>query len=77
MKLAIFGATGRVGSELLTQALDAGHELRVLVRNPAKLSSQRRHLTAVHGNRARRTRSARIGLAALCSQVCRRYRQTL
>jgi uncharacterized protein YbjT (DUF2867 family) len=50
MKLAIFGATGTVGSELLTQALDAGHDLRVLVRNPAKLPSQRPHLTAVHGN---------------------------
>ena len=38
-RLALFGATGRVGSELLTQALAAGHDVRVLVRSPAKLAA--------------------------------------
>lgn len=37
MKLTIFAATGGVGRELLTQALDAGHDVTVVVRNPAKL----------------------------------------
>lgn len=32
MKLAIFGATGRVGSELVKRALNDGHEVRALVR---------------------------------------------
>jgi putative NADH-flavin reductase len=32
MKLAILGATGSVGRELVTQALAAGHEVTVLVR---------------------------------------------
>ena len=37
MKLTIIAATGGVGRQLLTQALDAGHDLTVVVRNPAKL----------------------------------------
>ena len=49
MKLAIFGATGTVGSELLTQALNAGHDVRVLVRDPAKLPEHNR-LAVVQGN---------------------------
>lgn len=37
MKITLFGATGAVGQECLAQALDAGHELTVLVRTPSKL----------------------------------------
>ncbi len=39
MKILIFGATGGVGSELVTQALAAGHELTVLVRDAAKIAA--------------------------------------
>ncbi|WP_394844489.1 NAD(P)H-binding protein [Pendulispora brunnea] len=38
MKLTIFAATGGVGGQLLTQALDAGHEVTAVVRNPSKIS---------------------------------------
>jgi putative NADH-flavin reductase len=34
MKLVIFGATGGTGSQLLTQALDGGHEVTIIARNP-------------------------------------------
>jgi uncharacterized protein YbjT (DUF2867 family) len=37
MKLTIIAATGGVGRQLLTQALHAGHDVTVVVRNPAKL----------------------------------------
>lgn len=37
MKIAIFGATGSVGSECVRLSLKAGHEISVLVRNPQKL----------------------------------------
>lgn len=37
MKIALFGATGAVGRECLTQSLEAGHDVRVLARSPAKL----------------------------------------
>jgi putative NADH-flavin reductase len=50
MKLAIFGATGTVGSELLTQALDAGHDVRALVRTPSKIPDQSPGLTVVQGD---------------------------
>ena len=36
MKLAILGATGSVGRELVTQALAAGHEVTALVRAQPK-----------------------------------------
>ena len=37
MRLTIFGATGGIGAELLRQALAAGHEVTVAVRNPSRL----------------------------------------
>jgi putative NADH-flavin reductase len=41
MKLTIFGATGGIGAELLRQALAAGHEVTVAVRNPSRLAASR------------------------------------
>ena len=38
MRIALFGATGRVGGRLLEYALALGHEVRALVRDPAKLA---------------------------------------
>jgi putative NADH-flavin reductase len=37
MKVAIFAATGGIGRELLAQALEAGHEVTAVVRNPTTL----------------------------------------
>jgi putative NADH-flavin reductase len=37
MKLTVFGATGRTGREVVRQALDAGHEVTAVVRDPARL----------------------------------------
>lgn len=37
MKIAVFGATGAVGSECAIQCLDAGHEVVAFVRAPEKL----------------------------------------
>ncbi|TKA08070.1 NAD(P)-dependent oxidoreductase [Actinacidiphila oryziradicis] len=37
MKLLIFGATGGTGAHLLTQALDAGHNVTVIARDPGKV----------------------------------------
>ncbi|HSI67392.1 MAG TPA: SDR family oxidoreductase [Planococcus sp. (in: firmicutes)] len=34
MKIAIFGATGRVGGEILKRALEDGHQVKALVRSP-------------------------------------------
>ncbi len=38
MRLTVFGATGAVGSEIVRQALAAGHEVTAVVRDAARLS---------------------------------------
>lgn len=50
MKLAVFGATGKTGLHIVQQALDAGHEVVALVRNPSKMSLQHPKLTLIQGD---------------------------
>lgn len=40
MKIALIGATGFVGTPLLTELLSRGHQVTVLARNPGKLAAQ-------------------------------------
>jgi putative NADH-flavin reductase len=40
MKVALLGATGFVGSALLKEALDRGHTVTAIVRNPEKLEKR-------------------------------------
>lgn len=49
MKVALIGATGFVGSALLQELLQRGHEVVALVRDPAKLALQP-HLQAVQAD---------------------------
>jgi putative NADH-flavin reductase len=37
MKIVVIGATGFVGSAILQEALQRGHEVRALIRHPEKL----------------------------------------
>ena len=50
MKLAIFGATGKVGRALTARALEVGHEVTALVRDPAKLTIAHPKLRVVKGD---------------------------
>lgn len=50
MKLAIFGATGRTGRELVKQALERGHSVRAFARNPGKLDLKHDRLEVVQGD---------------------------
>jgi len=45
-KLTIVAATGRVGRQLLEQAVAAGHDVTAVARNPGKLTRQVRTVTA-------------------------------
>jgi hypothetical protein len=47
-RLIIFGATGSLGRHVLSQALDAGHQVTVLVRTPAKLPLESGPHVSIH-----------------------------
>lgn len=49
MKIALFGATGGTGRQIMTQATATGHELQVLVRDPARLPAGA-GITVIGGN---------------------------
>ena len=44
MKLAVLGASGPTGQCVVTQALEAGHEVTAIVRNPAKMTTKHEKL---------------------------------
>ncbi|HXB43952.1 MAG TPA: SDR family oxidoreductase [Puia sp.] len=50
MKLLIIGGTGGTGKELITQALEQGHILTALVRNPKKVHITHQNLSVIKGN---------------------------
>lgn len=50
MKLAVFGATGGTGEQIVQQALAAGHTVAVLVRDSAKFKIRDARLTVITGN---------------------------
>ena len=50
MRLAIFGATGGTGLALTQLALEHGHNVRVLVRNPSRMPLVNANLRLVLGN---------------------------
>ena len=50
MKLAVFGASGRTETLLVRQALAGGHEVKALVRTPAKLGFEDERLELIQGD---------------------------
>ena len=49
-KLIVFGATGGTGREVVKQALDRGHEVTIIVRNPLSFDTQHPSLKIVQGD---------------------------
>ncbi|RAJ94010.1 hypothetical protein LX87_03894 [Larkinella arboricola] len=50
MKIALIGASGYVGSSLLTEALNRGHEVTAIVRHPEKVTVENDRLTVLRGD---------------------------
>ncbi len=50
MKIILWGATGLTGCEVLTQALEAGHEVKAVVRNPEMIRKKHDNLSIVRGD---------------------------
>jgi len=50
MKIAVFGATGGTGNEVVKQALAAGHEVTAFVRDASRLTIQNEQLRIVTGD---------------------------
>lgn len=50
LKLGVLGASGRTGTEVVRQALEAGHQVTVLVRDPAKLGELEDRVRVIQGD---------------------------
>lgn len=50
MKLVIFGATGGIGSQVVTQALAAGHRVTTVARRPSATTLRHEHLEVIQGD---------------------------
>ncbi|MBM6618080.1 NAD(P)-dependent oxidoreductase [Bacillus suaedaesalsae] len=50
MNILVFGATGRVGSQMVTYALNDRNHVTVLVRTPEKIKLINENLTIIQGN---------------------------
>ncbi len=71
MNLAVFGATGGIGKEIVSQALAAGHTVTVLVRDPARLSVKHDKLYLVIGDvlNPDKVEEALAGSEAVCCSL--------
>jgi putative NADH-flavin reductase len=88
VRLTILGSTGLVGKVLLAKALEAGHQVKTLVRDPAKLGEYRERVEQVVGDAAdsAAVESAVAGSEAILSTIAppqrnpgdpRRYEQAM
>lgn len=77
MKLAIFGASGKTGAQLMTQALAAGDTVVALARDPATISTRHDRLSVIQGDatNADDVTRAIAGTAAVFSGLGPRGRQ--
>ena len=61
--IVVSGATGNIGSEVLRQLIGAGHRVRALSRDPAKLAGPAIRVRLDQDHRRRRARNSAIQAA--------------
>ncbi len=49
-RIMVFGATGKTGTQIVRQALEAGHNVTAFVRNPTRLAISDPKLRVVTGD---------------------------
>lgn len=71
MRLLVLGPTGGLGAQLVAQSVELGHDVTVLARDPAKVSTRHEHLKCLKGNvlRARDVEAALDGRDAVISAL--------
>lgn len=71
MNLLIIGATRGIGYQLLEQALQAGHVVTALVRNPQKMPKQHERLRIIQGDilDLEAVQKAMVGQGAVCVTI--------
>ncbi len=50
VNIAVFGANGMIGSRIVREALNRGHEVTAVVRDPVKVTESHQHLSVIAGN---------------------------
>lgn len=50
MKIALFGATGMIGTRIVTEALERGHSVTAIARDPSKVTQTNPNLTPAAGD---------------------------
>ncbi len=68
MKIAVLGGTRGIGRELVSQAIQTGHEVAVLARDPDRLTLVSERLTVQRGDAGDRdaVRSLVLGQQVIC-----------
>ena len=67
MNITIFGASGRTGQQLVSQALDRGHQVTAYVRRPEALTIQHPGLRVITGTLEEKDK---LREAILCADAC-------
>jgi len=77
MNIAVFGATGKTGLEIVKQTLEGGHNVTAFVRDPARLAIANKNLHLVTGDvfDIASVAQAIKGQDAACSYLCFGCRQ--
>lgn len=50
MKVVIFGATGKIGQHVMSQALEMGHNVSAFTRNPEQITQSHKNLRVIKGD---------------------------